>query len=78
MRPAGDRGSDAVTDASFAIRSGEILGVAGVAGNGQRELAEAVTGLRPVKAGTIRVEDVPLSTGAGYRAALCDFWDSVR
>ena len=40
----GDRGEEAVRDVSLTVRAGEILGVAGVAGNGQRELAEAVTG----------------------------------
>ena len=48
LTAVGDRGGDAVSDVSCAIRAGEILGVAGVAGNGQRELAEAVTGLRPL------------------------------
>ncbi|MEW6548137.1 MAG: ATP-binding cassette domain-containing protein, partial [Spirochaetota bacterium] len=41
---------------SFELRSGEILGVAGVAGNGQRELAEAITGLRKIKSGNIFIE----------------------
>src|SRR3954447_1460369 len=43
----GDRGEDAVRDVALTVREGEIVGVAGVAGNGQRELAEAITGLRP-------------------------------
>jgi len=51
----GDRGETAVKDVSFSVREGEIVGVAGVAGNGQRELAEAVSGIRDVSAGTIRV-----------------------
>jgi simple sugar transport system ATP-binding protein len=59
----GDRGEAAVRGMSFTIRRGEILGVAGVAGNGQRELAEAVTGMRPVTGGTVRVEGLPLRTG---------------
>ncbi|MFN8457283.1 MAG: ATP-binding cassette domain-containing protein [Anaerolineae bacterium] len=42
----GDKGILAVRDVSFEIRAGEILGIAGVSGNGQRELAEAITGLR--------------------------------
>jgi general nucleoside transport system ATP-binding protein len=41
---------------SFEIRAGEILGVAGVEGNGQRELAEAIVGLRPPTAGRISLE----------------------
>jgi simple sugar transport system ATP-binding protein len=59
----GDRGEEAVRGMSFTIRRGEILGVAGVAGNGQRELAEAVTGMRPVADGAVRVEGLRLRTG---------------
>ncbi len=45
-----DRGMMAVKDVSFEVREGEIFGIAGVAGNGQRELVEAIVGLRkPVK-----------------------------
>ena len=50
-----DKGLPAVKNMSFTIRKGEILGVAGVAGNGQRELTELITGLRPVTEGTIRL-----------------------
>lgn len=46
-------GSTAVNDASFEIRSGEILGVAGVAGSGQKELCETIAGLLKPKAGAI-------------------------
>jgi len=48
-----ERGLKAVHDVSFQVRSGEILGVAGVQGNGQTELAEALTGLRSVVSGDI-------------------------
>ncbi len=51
----GDRGEVAVNDVSFAIREGEIVGVAGVAGNGQRELAEALSGMRDIRAGSVDV-----------------------
>jgi len=44
-----------VDDISFTVARGEILGIAGVEGNGQTELIEAITGLRPVSAGTVRV-----------------------
>jgi ABC-type uncharacterized transport system ATPase subunit len=47
------RGLLAVKSVSLRVHSGEILGVAGVEGNGQLELAEAITGLRPVAAGRI-------------------------
>lgn len=51
-----DKGLQALRDVSLTVRHGEILGVAGVAGNGQRELAEAIVGLRPVTKGHIRVD----------------------
>ena len=55
-----DKGLEAVKQVSLDIRAGEIMGIAGVAGNGQKELTEAIAGLRKVEAGTIRVngEDV--------------------
>jgi len=52
----GDRGRSAVKDASFAVRGGEIVAVAGVSGNGQRELSEAIAGLRPLAQGSIRID----------------------
>ncbi|PIE32357.1 heme ABC transporter ATP-binding protein [candidate division KSB3 bacterium] len=51
-----DKGLQAVKDVSFSVREGEILGIAGVSGNGQRELIEAMNGLRPVETGTIRFD----------------------
>ena len=48
----GDSGRLAVKGVDFIVRSGEILGVAGVAGNGQKELVEALTGLRKTESGT--------------------------
>ena len=51
----GDRGIVAVDDFDLEVRSGEILGIAGVSGNGQRELAEAIAGLRPVTKGRIEL-----------------------
>jgi ABC-type uncharacterized transport system ATPase subunit len=50
-----DKGLEALRDVSLTVRSGEILGIAGVAGNGQRELAETIVGLRPATGGHIRV-----------------------
>jgi len=51
----GDRGEVAVRELSFSVCRREILGVAGISGNGQRELVEAITGLRPADSGTVRV-----------------------
>jgi simple sugar transport system ATP-binding protein len=52
---ANDRGLPALREVSLKVRSGEIVGVAGVAGNGQREMADVITGLRRCTAGRIRV-----------------------
>ena len=51
----GDRNEVAVSDVSMAIRRGEIVGIAGVDGNGQRELAEAIMGLRHGASGKISI-----------------------
>jgi len=48
----GNRGQMALKNISLHIFNGEILGIAGVAGNGQSELAEVIAGLRPMEAGT--------------------------
>lgn len=50
-----DRGNPAVRGVSFEVRSGEVLGIAGVQGNGQTELVEALTGLRTPLAGRVRI-----------------------
>ncbi len=52
---ADDRGRIILSEVNFTVRQGEIVGVAGIAGNGQRELAEALLGLRPFQAGSIWV-----------------------
>jgi len=48
-----DRGARALNDVSFAVRAGEVLGVAGVQGNGQTELVEVLTGLRAATSGSV-------------------------
>jgi simple sugar transport system ATP-binding protein len=55
LRVVGARGHVAVRDVSFAVRSGEIYAIAGVEGNGQTELVEALVGLRPIFGGTLRI-----------------------
>ena len=51
-----DRGTPGLRGISLDVHAGEILGIAGVSGNGQRELAEAVTGLRKVTGGSVTLE----------------------
>lgn len=51
-----DRGHLALNHLTLNVRAGEIVGLAGVSGNGQRELAEALTGLRPIESGEIRFD----------------------
>ena len=55
-----ERKLEAVRGISFEVRAGEILGIAGVQGNGQTELAEAITGLRRVESGAITVDGAPV------------------
>jgi simple sugar transport system ATP-binding protein len=66
LRVVDDRGQQAVKWVSFEVRAGEILGIAGVAGNGQEELVEALTGLRRPASGSVTLggRDV---TGTGPR-----------
>ena len=52
----GNRGLPALNDVDIDIHEGEILGIAGVAGNGQRELAEVITGLRPPTSGRVAID----------------------
>lgn len=50
-----NRGVEAVKDLSLQVRAGEVLGIAGIDGNGQSELLQALTGLRKVESGTITI-----------------------
>ena len=64
-----DRGLPAVNGIDFEVRAGEIVGIAGVDENGQRELVETLTGLRRAEAGTIRVDGQDV-TAADVRGKL--------
>jgi simple sugar transport system ATP-binding protein len=64
-----DRGLPAVRGLSLQVRGGEIVGLAGVDGNGQSELVEAITGLRPALGGQVRVGGRDI-IGTGVRGAL--------
>ena len=56
LRAADDRGHEVVRGVDLVVRSGEIVGIAGVAGNGQEELIEAITGLRRPLAGHVAID----------------------
>ncbi len=59
-----------VDDVSFALRAGEIGGLAGVAGNGQSELLEALAGIRPIAGGEIRIDGEAVAPAALNPRAL--------
>lgn len=54
---ADNRGLMAVNGISLSVKAGEILGIAAIEGNGQSELVEAITGLRPIERGTVKIQD---------------------
>jgi ABC-type uncharacterized transport system ATPase subunit len=68
---AGIGGLSAILNVSFNVREGEIYGIAGVNGNGQTELVEAITGMRPVELGGVRLmgEDISRRSVGGRRRA---------
>jgi general nucleoside transport system ATP-binding protein len=64
-----DREVETVRGLSLQVRAGEIVGIAGVDGNGQTELTEAVAGMRKVESGTIRVGDRDITDATPRKAA---------
>ncbi len=65
-----DRGLEKVNGVSFEVRAGEIVGIAGVDGNGQTELIDAITGLRRPAAGEITVAGTTMSHHSNAREML--------
>lgn len=61
LKVLGDQGNVAVTALNLEMHSGEIVGIAGVAGNGQRELVEAIAGLRKIAGGSILLDGQDIS-----------------
>jgi ABC-type uncharacterized transport system ATPase subunit len=59
LRVQNDRGAAAVGGLSLSVRRGEIVGLAGISGNGQKELAEALLGQRHIVSGKVSVDGVP-------------------
>jgi general nucleoside transport system ATP-binding protein len=62
-----DRGIPKVRGVSIEVRAGEIVGIAGVDGNGQSELIEAITGLRKIESGAVRVAGCELHEASARR-----------
>jgi len=61
LQVIGPQGRPLVTDCSFEIREREIFGIAGVAGNGQQELAESLLGIRPIAGGNLWFDEASLA-----------------
>jgi general nucleoside transport system ATP-binding protein len=61
MHAMGDRGTEALRGVDLDVHSGEIVGLAGVSGNGQRELAECLAGLRKITQGTALIDGQDLT-----------------
>ena len=64
VRVNDDRGHEVVHGVSFEVRAGEIFGIAGVAGNGQDELVESITGLRRTTGGTLTLAGESIATAS--------------
>jgi len=67
LRVRDDRHSEAVRGVSFDVRAGEVLGIAGVQGNGQTELVEAITGLRRAESGRVWLDTTEIANVAPRR-----------
>lgn len=65
-----NQGRPRVKEASFVVRTGEIVGLAGIAGGGQSELLEAVAGIRPIHSGRIVVQGVAIDRNVPYSADI--------
>jgi simple sugar transport system ATP-binding protein len=71
LSTAGTEGVRRVEDVSLTVRSGEVVGVTGIDGNGQKELAEALAGQRPVTAGRVELDGADITCASvGRRRGL--------
>ena len=68
LKALNDKGLPALRGVSLSVRAGEIVGIAGVAGNGQRELAEIITGLRDAVGGEVHVNQSCITNCSPLRA----------
>ncbi|MGA2642120.1 MAG: ABC transporter ATP-binding protein [Spirochaetia bacterium] len=64
LRAMGDRGTEGLRGVDLEIHAGEIVGLAGVSGNGQRELAECLAGMRKATAGTVMIGPLEITTAS--------------
>ncbi len=64
LRVLDDRGIEKVRDLSLSVHAGEIVGIAGVDGNGQTELIDAIAGLRKVESGSVEVAGRPFANAS--------------
>lgn len=64
LKIRGNRGEEAVKGVSFSVRGGEILGIAGVEGNGQTELEEALCGVRKTNGGSVKLRGVEIASSS--------------
>jgi general nucleoside transport system ATP-binding protein len=80
LRVKDDRGHEVVRGVSLEVRAGEILGIAGVAGNGQDELVEAIVGLRAHQSGRIELagRDISHITPRAFHEASCAYVPADR
>lgn len=67
LRVEGDYGKAAVSDFQLELRAGEIVGIAGVDGNGQSELVEAIVGLRKITSGHLLIDDRDLTDSPAWK-----------
>ena len=64
LHALGDRGTEALREINMEVHSGEILGLAGVSGNGQRELAEVMAGVRKNTSGSVRINNKDITASS--------------
>ena len=67
IKASSDLGDPALRGVSLSVRSGEIVGVAGVQGNGQTELVEVITGLRKAESGHVRIKGADMTNASPRR-----------
>jgi len=61
VRVTGAEGRDVLTDIDLTIHAGEVLGIAGVEGNGQAELVDAIMGITPIAEGTVSLDSIDIT-----------------